>query len=221
MPRTDTTIEMHPPMPESQADSAYRLLEEALVTLDLEPGSHLTEGALIARVGLGRTPVREAIQRLAWEGLLEIRPRAGIRVAPLVESDWVKVLEARRGVEAALARAAAHNLTPAAAQAFARAAKAMQQAVADRDTRAFLEADKAFDLALAQAADNVYAARLAAPLQSHSRRFWFAAARPDSLAEAAAHHLDLINAILERDADLAHDEALRLMALLEAMARGR
>ena len=91
------------------------------------------------------------------------------------------------------------------------------------DSPADLEwlADKAFDLALAQAADNVYAARLAAPLQSHSRRFWFAAARPDSLAEAAAHHLDLINAILERDADLAHDEALRLMALLEAMARGR
>ncbi|PHP66046.1 GntR family transcriptional regulator [Zhengella mangrovi] len=217
----DSLQETASTQPESQADAAYRRLEESLVTLDLEPGSQATEGALIALVGLGRTPVREAIQRLAWEGLLEIRPRAGIRVAPLIESDWIKVLEARRGVEAVLARAAARNLTPAAAQGFARAAAAMQQAVADRDTRAFLAADKAFDLALAEAADNAYAARLAAPLQTHSRRFWFASARPDSLAEAAAHHLDLINAILERDGTLAHDEALRLMALLEAMARGQ
>ncbi|MCB1417861.1 MAG: GntR family transcriptional regulator [Zhengella sp.] len=206
---------------ESRAETAYRMLEEMLVTLDLAPGSDVTEGALIARLGLGRTPVREAIQRLAWEGLLEIRPRAGIRIAPLIESDWIKVLDARRGVEAVLARAAALHLTPAAAQGLARAAEAMQQAVAHRDTRAFLAADKAFDLALAEAAENPYAARLAAALQTHSRRFWYAAARPDSLAEAAAHHLDLINAILERDGELAHGEALRLMALLEAMARGR
>lgn len=207
--------------PESRADFAYRMLEEMLVTLELTPGGAVTEGTLIARLGLGRTPVREAIQRLAWEGLLEIRPRAGIRIAPLVESDWIKVLEARRGIEAVLARGAARNLTPAAAHGFARAAEAMQKAAADRDTRAFLSANKAFDLALAEAAGNAYAARLASPLQTQSRRFWFAAARPDNLAEAAAHHLDVINAILERDGDLAHDEALRLMALLEAMARGR
>ena len=71
---------------------------------DLAPGSIATEGTLIERVGLGRTPVREAIQRLAWEGLLEVRPRAGMAIAPLHAADWLRVLDARRGVEKVLAR---------------------------------------------------------------------------------------------------------------------
>src|SRR5690606_13001933 len=82
---------------EPAAARAYRMLERMIVTLELAPGSVQTEGALIERVGLGRTPVREAIQRLAWEGLIEIRPRAGLGIAPLHQSDWLRVLEARRG----------------------------------------------------------------------------------------------------------------------------
>ena len=52
------------------------------MALELAPGSVATEGTLILRLGLGRTPVREAIQRLAWEGLIEVRPRAGLAIAP-------------------------------------------------------------------------------------------------------------------------------------------
>ena len=81
------------------AARAYRILERMIVTLELAPASVATEGALIERVGLGRTPVREAIQRLAWEGLLEVRPRAGMAIAPLHAGDWLRVLDARRGVE--------------------------------------------------------------------------------------------------------------------------
>ncbi|MBZ0163495.1 MAG: GntR family transcriptional regulator [Notoacmeibacter sp.] len=202
----------------SQAEIAYLRLEEMLVTLELAPGSVQTEGALIGRLAMGRTPVREAIQRLAWEGFLQIRPRAGLAVAPLEPGDWLKVIEARRGVEAVLARAAARNLTPGAALGFRDAALAMEAAVTRRDIRAFLLADKDFDQALAAAADNVYAARLAGPLQTHSRRFWFARARADDLAEAAEHHVALITAIVSRDEDLAGEEALRLMALLAEMA---
>lgn len=202
----------------SQSEIAYLRLEEMLVTLELAPGSVQTEGALISRLAMGRTPVREAIQRLAWEGFLQIRPRAGLAVAPLEPGDWLKVIEARRGVEAVLARAAARNLTPGAALGFRDAALAMEAAVTRRDIRAFLLADKDFDQALAAAADNVYAARLAGPLQTHSRRFWFARARADDLAEAAEHHVALITAIVSRDEGLAGEEALRLMALLAEMA---
>src|SRR5690606_17199610 len=85
---------------------AYRALERMIVTLELAPGGVATEGALIERVGLGRTPVREAIQRLAWEGLIEIRPRAGLGIAPLNAGDWVKVIDTRRGAEMVLARSA-------------------------------------------------------------------------------------------------------------------
>ena len=128
---------------------AYRALERMIVTLELAPGSVATEGALIERLGLGRTPVREAIQRLAWEGLLEVRPRAGLAIAPLHAGDWLRVLDARRGVEIVLARSAARFVTREAADRFHAAALAMQKAVIAGDVVAFLEADKALDEALA------------------------------------------------------------------------
>ena len=134
------------------------------MTLELAPGSVATEGALIERVGLGRTPVREAIQRLAWEGLIEVRPRAGLAIAPLHAGDWLRVLDARRGVEEVLARSAARYVTREAAEHFHAAALAMQKAVISGNVVAFLEADKALDEAIAAAADNPFAARLAAPL---------------------------------------------------------
>lgn len=197
---------------------AYHALERMIVTLELAPGSVMTEGALIERLGLGRTPVREAVQRLAWEGLFDIRPRAGLSVAPLHAADWLKVLDARRGVEAVLARSAARFITRDTASKFQAAALAMQAAVKDDDVVAYLEADKTLDEAMAAAADNIYAARTAAPLQTHSRRFWFRYRANASLSESAAHHVDIIRAVLDRDEEAAGLEAERLIALLRVYA---
>ncbi len=197
---------------------AYHALERMIVTLELAPGSVMTEGVLIERLGLGRTPVREAVQRLAWEGLFDIRPRAGLSVAPLHAADWLKVLDARRGVEAVLARSAARFITRDTASKFQAAALAMQAAVEDDDVVAYLEADKTLDEAMAAAADNIYAARTAAPLQTHSRRFWFRYRADASLSESAAHHVDIIRAVLDRDEDAAGLEAERLIALLRVYA---
>jgi DNA-binding GntR family transcriptional regulator len=195
-----------------------------IVTLELAPGSVATEGTLIERVGLGRTPVREAIQRLAWEGLLDVRPRAGLAIAPLNPTDWLRVIDARRGVETVLARSAARFVTREAATRFQEAALAMQKGVITSNVLAFLEADKAFDEALALAADNPFAARLAAPLQTHSRRFWFRYQADTGLAEAADHHIALIRTVLDGDEAAAAEAADRLMTLLrrraEAAARG-
>lgn len=204
---------------ESATQRAYLALEGMIVRLELSPGSVATEGALITRVGLGRTPVREAIQRLAWEGFVSVRPRAGLEIAPLNASDWMKVLDARRSVEVVLARSAARSITRTTAENFSGAALAMQQAVAARDVNAFLAADKALDEALSAASDNPFAARLASPLQTHSRRFWFRFQRTTGLSESAEHHVALIDAILDQDEDRAGREADRLMALLSLHAR--
>lgn len=204
---------------ESASSRAYRALERAIVTLDLAPGSITTEGHLIDRLGFGRTPVREAIQRLAWEGLVEIRPRAGLAIAPLHAGDWLRVLDTRTGVEIVLARSAARFATPEAGERFQDAAQAMHRAVLDSNVVAFLEADKALDEAMALAADNAFAARLAAPLQTHSRRFWFRYQRETGLAESAAHHVELIRRILDRDEAGAAAEAERLMILLRGHAQ--
>jgi DNA-binding GntR family transcriptional regulator len=208
---------------EPAAIRAYHALERMIVTLELAPGSIATEGGLIERLGLGRTPVREAIQRLAWEGLVDIRPRAGLAIAPLHPGDWVRVIDARWGVEVVLARSAARYVTREAADRFHDAALGMRQAVIADDVLAFLAADKALDEALALAAENPFAARVAAPLQTHSRRFWFRYRASTGLAEAAGQHVALIRSIIAGDETGAEDQAARLMALLrdhaEAAAR--
>ncbi|BAB50750.1 MULTISPECIES: GntR family transcriptional regulator [Mesorhizobium] len=203
---------------EPVAARAYRVLEHMIVTLELAPSSFVTEGALIEKLDLGRTPVREAIQRLAWEGLLDVRPRAGIAIAPLHPGDWLRVLDARRGVEVVLARSAARFVTREAADLFHEAALAMQKAVISGNVLAFIQADKALDEALALAADNPFAARLAAPLQTHSRRFWFRYKADTGLAESAEHHVALIRSILDGDEEAAAKDAKRLMALLRSHA---
>jgi DNA-binding GntR family transcriptional regulator len=205
-------------MSEPAAARAYRALERMIVTLELPPGSVATEGVLIERLGLGRTPVREAIQRLAWEGLVEVRPRSGLAIAPLHPGDWLRVIDARRGVEIVLARSAARYVTRDAAARFHDAALGMQKAVVTGDVIGFLEADKALDEALASAAENPFAARVAAPLQTHSRRFWFRYKADTGLAEAAERHVALIRSILEGDEKAAAAEAERLMSLLGSHA---
>ena len=203
---------------------AYRALERMIVTLELAPGSVATEGALIERVGLGRTPIREAIQRLAWEGLIEIRPRAGLGIAPLHAADWVKVVDTRRGAEMVLARSAARFATREATELFRDAALLMQKAVITGNVIAFLEADKSLDTAMSLAADNQFASRLVAPLQTHSRRFWFRYQSDTGLADAAERHLGIIRAVTEGDVAGAEAATGELMDLLranaEAVARG-
>lgn len=201
-------------MPIAVAAQAYKTLERLLVTLELEPGSFVTEGALIERIGLGRTPVREAIQRLSWEGFIEVKPRLGMRIAPIDPADWPRVLEARRGVELLLAQSAARRMDDLAAARFQEAAIAMHDAVLGKDLLGFLEADKSLDEALAATTDNEFAARLAAPLQTHSRRFWYRYRTPNGLAESAAGHVAMIQAMLARDEEAAGQEASHLIDLL-------
>jgi DNA-binding GntR family transcriptional regulator len=196
---------------ESLSGQAYLMLEREIVTLRLAPGQLLTEGTLIDRLGVGRTPVREAIQRLAWEGLVDIRPRSGIRVADLDPMDFAKVLEVRRGVEHVLAKSAARYASSTDDEAFGFVGEQMRDAARQGNVDLFLDADKAFDTVLAGAAANPYAARLAAPLQTHSRRFWFRLQRPDSLDKAVERHLAVIEAIMARDEKRAVEAADRLI----------
>ncbi len=195
----------------SRTFQAYLALEREIVTLRLAPGQMVTEGFLIDKVGLGRTPVREAIQRLEWEGLLEIRPRSGICIAPLNPADFLKVLEARRGIEVVLAQSAARYASPEHNEALRQISAAILEAAKSSNVDNFLDADKRFDDVLGEAAANPYAARLAAPLQSHSRRFWFCLQRPDSLSRAATFHVGLMDAIIARDVDSAGRSAAALI----------
>jgi DNA-binding GntR family transcriptional regulator len=86
---------------------AYELLEHLIVTQELEPGRTVTEEELAQRTGIGRTSIREALQRLARDGLVEIRPRAGIVILEMTLERQKQLLEARAALQEQTVRLAA------------------------------------------------------------------------------------------------------------------
>src|ERR1700733_1598478 len=96
---------------ETLTEKAYRALEEEIVTLRIPPGTLVSEAILSRRLGVGRTPVREALQRLAREWLVVIMPRRGIVVSDIDPVRQLRLLEARREVERFLAHSAARRAT--------------------------------------------------------------------------------------------------------------
>ena len=102
---------------ETLTEQAYRAIEEQIVTLRLKPGEVLSEQMLSATFEIGRTPIREALQRLAREGLVTILPRKGILVSDINPRNQLLVLEVRRELERLLSRAGAERATDGAARA--------------------------------------------------------------------------------------------------------
>jgi DNA-binding GntR family transcriptional regulator len=98
---------------DSRSEAAYRILKEKIVSLELPPASLLNEADLMTELDLGRTPIREALQRLALENLVVILPRRGTIVADLNMSDLQKIFEIRLELEAYAVRLAAERATPA------------------------------------------------------------------------------------------------------------
>ena len=158
---------------ESLTDRAYRELEEMIVTLQLEPNAVLSETALSQDLGIGRTPIREALQRLAREGLVMILPRKGILVSEINPRKQLLLLAVRREIERLLARASATRLTDKERQQFIEIADGMEQAARDNDGISFMRFDKALNSLVTVAARNEYAERAIGLMHGLSRRFWY------------------------------------------------
>ena len=95
----------------SLADQVSAILEKEIVLGELAPGLHLDEGSLATRFGTSRTPVREALNRLAVSGLVELRPRRGAAVAGITEEVMAQRFEALAGLEGLCAYYAALRMT--------------------------------------------------------------------------------------------------------------
>lgn len=157
----------------SLTDQAYADLEERIVTLQLAPGDMLSELALAEQVGLGRTPIREALQRLAREGLVVILPRKGILVSQADAGQQLLVLEVRRELERLLCRLAAMRASSNERIRLGTIAEGMERAAAGDDDLTFMRLDRELNDAVTAAAHNPFAAGAMRLLQGHSRRFWF------------------------------------------------
>lgn len=152
---------------------AHERLEEMIVTLELAPGSVVSEASLSAQLGIGTTPIREALQRLAREYLVQIFPRRGVVITAIDVRQQLLVLETRRELERLIARTAARRATPAERGAIAALADRIEGTAEDADARAFLRIDAELKALAARAARNDIAAEAIMPLHAVSRRFWF------------------------------------------------
>jgi DNA-binding GntR family transcriptional regulator len=159
--------------PASLNEEAYRRIEEMIVTLELAPGSVVSEAMLSDRIGIGHTPIREALQRLAREHLVQILPRRGVVVTAIDLGHQLQILETRRELDRLIARSAASRANASERDAMTAIAQSMETAVKSGDLVAFLQWDNEMNRQAALSARNTVAASAVAALHSASRRFWF------------------------------------------------
>lgn len=206
--------------PEPKTDTAYRLLEEKIVTMELAPGVLLSESELAIQLGLGRTPVREALQRLAGEHLVEIMPRRGIRVTDIDIKKQLRLLDVRRLLEQYNVTMAARRADAATRQRFSGIAREMVQAAGADDYLAFLRLDSEFNELLQAAADNEFSDSMLRQLHGLSRRFWHNYYRhEDDLPLVAANHAAIAHAIAGGDEAAAIDASSDHMNYIQSFTR--
>ena len=207
-------------MRESLSDKAYNLLEEMIATLQLQPGAVLSELELGERLEIGRTPIREALHRLAREGLVLILPRKGVLVTEINPSKQLLALEVRRELERLMARTAALRSTEEERKDFRRIAKGMKQAALKNDDIKFMRHDNELNTLIARASHNEYAARAIQAMHGLSRRFWYVHYKQaGDMPLIARLHADLAEQIARGDAKRAANASNDLMDYVESFTR--
>jgi DNA-binding GntR family transcriptional regulator len=197
--------------PSTKSDEAYQRIEEMITFQDLSPGQLVSEAMLAELSQVGRTPVREALQRLAREGMVEIHPSRGILVAPLSVESQLHLLEVRRSLEELAVRLAARRSRPALREDMLELAQILEAFEGD-DYRAFGPLLRRSHRLVADGAQNPFLPVAMAPLQGLSRRFWFANLRDIAadLRDGADKHIAILRAIQSQDAKAAAQASLAL-----------
>ncbi|GJE44702.1 hypothetical protein AEGHOMDF_3892 [Methylobacterium soli] len=184
---------------DSQVRQAYLALEERIATLALAPGQVLSETSLAAMLGLGRTPVREALQQLAREGLVAVHPKRGVVITEIDVKRQLKMLELRRYLERYVVEAAATHATAAERRRFCEIADLMDDAGARGDGEAFLALDREFNLLLLTSAGNEFATNAMKLIQGLARRFWYAYGDNANLGETTRLHAGIARCVAAQE----------------------
>jgi DNA-binding GntR family transcriptional regulator len=194
------------------ADRAYALTKELVLTGALPGGRLFSEGEIANRLGVSRTPVREAFLRLQAEDLLQLIPKRGAVVVPVPPGEAEDVLDAREAVEIAAVRRLLRRpeLVPAAVEALREALRVQQERADVADLHGVAEADEAFHRTLVAAGRNTLTMRFYATLADRQRRMSVDALGPvpDQIPVVLREHAELIG-IVERGDEAAFALALR------------
>lgn len=181
-------------------DVVFNTLRQAILRGELKPGERLMEIQLANKLGVSRTPIREAIRKLELEGLVLMIPRRGAEVAEITEQNLRDVLEVREALEELSVKLACEHATQAQIEEMKQAAKVFEESLSGDDVTRIAEADVAFHDAINMATDNQKLIQILNNLREQMYRY-----RTEYLKEKDRHeqlireHHEIVKALEERN----------------------
>ena len=188
------------------SERAYVQLRDRIVTLRLAPGTVLREDELMTELGIGRTPLREAVKRLALENLVAVQPRSGTYVTSVDASDIVHIAEVRAELEAQAAELAARRLDGAVRVRAEALLEQVRELEASADADALMQLDESIHRIAWEGSGNPYLVETLERYFALSLRVWYVVLdRVPGLGAAVLDHSRLLEAMLDGDADRARE----------------
>ena len=182
------------------AERAYVELRDRIVTLRLAPGTALREDELMREMGIGRTPLREAVKRLALENLVAVQARRGTFVTAVEASDIVNITEVRAELEGFAAELAAMRMNGEARAAAEALLEEIEEVTRPHEQEWLMRFDERIHHFTWEASGNPYLVETLERYFTHSLRIWYLVLdRVPGLGHAVHDQMHLLEALLERD----------------------
>ncbi len=184
-------------------DVVFNTLRDAILTGKLVPGERLMENQLAEKLGVSRTPVREALRMLELENLVELVPRKGAQVLDMSEKDIINILEVRSALEGLATSLACKKMTKEDLQQLRNMEVDFEKAVADNDVEHFVDIDEDFHDLIFSATENDKLINMFRNLRIQLYRYRMAQAKNNetSMSTIVAHHRSIIRAIENHDSE--------------------
>ncbi|MFT4167114.1 MAG: GntR family transcriptional regulator [Microlunatus sp.] len=205
----------------SLANLAYQQIKDQLILLDIRPGDPINDVALAAELGVGRTPVREALKRLETDHLVVSYPRRGTFATVVDVTELSAISDLRQLLEPHAARRAAERATAAERAEMRETAAAVHKLrVADGDRTTFINVDSAIHKLIYRATGNPHLADVLIRYDNLATRIWcLAIDKLPDLAEHIRSHSTLLEAVADGDGDTAAHLALEHVVSFEQAIR--
>ena len=181
-------------------ERAYLAFKHRLITLRYKPGDYLNTAQVMEDLQMGRTPVNQAVHRLATEGLLQIIPRKGVMVSPLSIDDALELIEVRLVNEALCVRLAAARISDAQIATLRQLNQQIARASAAHERETMLLLDREFHQGLAEIAGNRRLTDILSIIHAQAQRFWATTlSSVRHMEEVIAEHEAIIVALEQGD----------------------
>lgn len=203
-PKFNVTMNEYLPL----RDVVFNTLRQAILRGELKPGERLMEIQLANKLGVSRTPIREALRKLELEGLVNMVPRNGAEVADITEKSLRDVLEVRKALEELSVQLACEKITEEEIEELKRVAERFKDTLDDQDVTKIAEADVAFHDVIYTATDNQKLILLLNNLREQMYRYRVEyLKKEEAYPQLIAEHEELIDNISKRN----KEEATRIM----------